>query len=83
MSRIQRIGNRNGNRNGIAADPLQRVHFEASETAMGRLVARVDLLPYIRSRQGAAPDPPVIEFDADSPKILRLGPGRPIGRLPR
>ena len=83
MSRIQRIGNRNGNRSGTATDPLQRVHFEASDTAMGRLVARVDLIPYIRRQQGAAPHPPLIEFGADSPKILRLGPGRPVGRLPR
>lgn len=83
VSRIQRIGERNGNRNRTAADSLQRVHFEASEAAMGPLIARVDLMPYTRPKQGAALHPPVIEFDADSPQTFRLGPGRPIGRLPR
>lgn len=80
VNRIQRLNEQNGNRGRGNTDPLQKVHFEASENRAVGLIARVALLPYVPDKQAESPKPSVIEFDADSGKILRLGPG---GRLPR
>jgi hypothetical protein len=56
------------------------VHFEASENRGGRFLARVAFLPYPQAKRSRSSHLPLIEFGADSRKILQLGPGRPPGR---
>ena len=79
-SRIERLRELDGNRVRANIDPLQKVQFEASENRASGLIARVALLPYSPAKYAESPQPPMIEFDADSRKILRLGPIRPTGR---
>ena len=83
VSRIERLNEQNGARSRTNIDPMQKVHFEAAENRVGGLIARVALLPYFRGKEAGPTKPPVIEFGADSRKILRLGPGRPLSRLPQ
>jgi 8-oxo-dGTP pyrophosphatase MutT (NUDIX family) len=80
ISRIERLNKRNRDRYQANIDPLQKVHFEAAENKAG-LIARVELVPYIRSKDAGTT--PLIEFGSNSRKILRLGPGRPVGRMPQ
>jgi 8-oxo-dGTP pyrophosphatase MutT (NUDIX family) len=83
VSRIERLHEQDANRRRPNLDPLQKVHFEAPPNKAGGLIARVALVPYLRGKQTATSQPPLIEFDATSRKILRLDPGRTSGRLPR
>ena len=76
VSRIERLSERNGNGRRANMDPLQRVHFEASDSRASRFVARVALLPYLQAKRSRSSQLPLIEFGADSRKILQLGPGR-------
>jgi 8-oxo-dGTP pyrophosphatase MutT (NUDIX family) len=82
VSRIERLNERNRHRTQVNTDPLQRVHFEASESRASGFIARVALLPYVQGREEGPPQP-IIESEANSRKVLRLGPARPSGRLPR
>lgn len=83
VSRIERLNEGNGSGNRVNLDPLKKVHFEAAANTAGAFIARVALVPYLRGKQAGPTNPPVIEFGADSRKILRLGPGRPVNRLPQ
>lgn len=77
VSRIERLTQRNANHGRVNMDPLQKVHFEAADRRGGRFVARVALLPYPQVRRSRSSQPPLIDFGADSQKILQLSPGRP------
>jgi len=82
VNRIERLTQRNANRLRVDMDPLQKVLFEAPDNRGGRFVARVALLPYPQVKGSRSSRLPLIEFGADSHKILQLVPGRPPGRLP-
>jgi hypothetical protein len=82
VNRIERLREQDANRRPNV-DPLQKVHFEAPPNKAGGLIARVALVPYLQAKQTARSQPPLIEFDATSRKILRLDPGRTSCRLPR
>jgi 8-oxo-dGTP pyrophosphatase MutT (NUDIX family) len=77
VSRIERLTQRNANHGRVNMDPLQKVHFEAADRRGGRFVARVAFLPYPQVRRSRSSQPPLIDFGADSQKILQLSPGRP------
>lgn len=79
VARIQRLGAKNG----VTVDPLQRVQFEASEASANSVVAPATLVAYVRRSQRKTAHPPVLEFDAGSRKIVRIGPAPRIERLPR
>ena len=79
LSRLQRLATQNvkANGNGVSSrDPLQKVKFESSNGKASRLVARVALLPLMSGPAATS----VIEFNADSRKVFRLGPARPNNR---
>jgi 8-oxo-dGTP pyrophosphatase MutT (NUDIX family) len=77
VSRLQRLTQKNSNRRHANIDPLQKVHFEASDRQSGRLVAR--LMPNLPARRSRSLPLPLIEFGDNSREILQLGPGRPSG----
>ena len=80
VGRINRLSEQNGNGDRTRMDPMQKVHFEAPHNSGGRVVTHVALLPpYLHS---ASRRPSVIEFEADTRKVLRLGSGRISGRVP-
>lgn len=69
LHRLQRLAAQ-----GSGKDPMQRVKFEASNGGPNRLIARVALMPFLRERDASSPS--VIEFNADSRNVFRLGPAR-------
>jgi 8-oxo-dGTP pyrophosphatase MutT (NUDIX family) len=80
VSRLERLTQRNSNGRRAYTDSLQKVHFEAPENRAGRFVARVALLPHPQAKRSRFSQLPLIEFGADSRKVLQLGPGRSPGR---
>jgi 8-oxo-dGTP pyrophosphatase MutT (NUDIX family) len=79
VNRIQRLRNANGN----GSDAIKKVQFESSVKEAARLIARVALFPCLPGGQSEIEPAPIIEFDGDSPRSLRLGPARSAGRLPK
>jgi 8-oxo-dGTP pyrophosphatase MutT (NUDIX family) len=80
ISRIERLVQQDSNGRRSSVDPLQKVNFEAPGNRGGRLVARVALLSYPQGKRLRSSTLPLIEFGADSPQMLQLGPGDPPSR---
>lgn len=83
VSRINRLSEQNGNADRARIDPMQKVHFEGPQNPSGRVVTHVALLPpYLHAKSSISRPPSVIEFEADTRKVLRLGTGRVSARVP-
>jgi hypothetical protein len=83
VNRINRLSQRDRSGDRARIDPMQKVHFEAPQNPSGRVVTHVALLPaYLNAKGSVSRRPSVVEFEADTRKVLRLDTGRSSGRLP-